>query len=139
MHMTITHLNPKLWILTYKGFAVIPDLRQTGISENLATFGQNNFVNFSLCPVYLFTKRIRFIPPLVFYIIALQIYREILKKYRKRAITLRKITFLKCYCFRTRSGSKRNFVPKGIPIGFEMVEKNLNKETNKQIDIFVFI
>jgi len=40
MHMTITHLNPKLWIRTYNGFAVIPDLRQTGISENLATFGQ---------------------------------------------------------------------------------------------------
>ena len=40
MHMTITHLNPKLWIRTYNGFAVIPDLSQTGISENLATFGQ---------------------------------------------------------------------------------------------------
>ena len=40
MHMTITHINPKLWIRTYNGFAVIPDLRQTGISENLATFGQ---------------------------------------------------------------------------------------------------
>ena len=40
MHMVITHLNPKLWIRTYNGFAVIPDLRQTGISENLATFGQ---------------------------------------------------------------------------------------------------
>ena len=39
--MVITHLNPKLWIRTYyNGFAVIPDLRQTGISENLATFGQ---------------------------------------------------------------------------------------------------
>ena len=40
MHIVITNLNPKLWIRTYNGFAVIPDLRQTGISENLATFGQ---------------------------------------------------------------------------------------------------
>ena len=38
--MAITHLNPKLWIRTYNGFAEISDLRQTGISENLATFGQ---------------------------------------------------------------------------------------------------
>ena len=40
MHIVITNLNPKLWIRKYNGFAVIPDLRQTGISENLATFGQ---------------------------------------------------------------------------------------------------
>jgi len=59
----------------YNGFAEIPDLRQTGIPENLALFP----VNFFLCPVYFFAKRIRFIP-LWFSIIALQSYREILKK-----------------------------------------------------------
>ena len=64
--MTIPHLKPKLWIRTYNGFAVIPDLRQTGISENLATFGLFFPVNFFLCPVYLLAKRIRLLSPLVF-------------------------------------------------------------------------
>ena len=40
LHMAITHLNPQLWTLIYNSFAKIPDLRQTGITENLATFGQ---------------------------------------------------------------------------------------------------
>ena len=40
LHMAITHLNPYSWIRIYNGFAEIPDLRQTGITENLATFGQ---------------------------------------------------------------------------------------------------
>ena len=42
--MTITHLNPQLWIRIYNGFAEIPDLRQTGLPENLATFGQKKFL-----------------------------------------------------------------------------------------------
>ena len=40
--------------------------------------------------------------------------------------------FLKFYCFRTHSGSKSSFVPKGIPIGFQMAEKNANTLTNTQ-------
>ena len=48
---------------------------------------------------------------------------------QKRAITLQKITFLKFYCFRTFSGSKTYFVPKGIPIGFQMAEKNADRHT----------
>ena len=39
--MAITNLNPQLWIRIYNGFAIIPDLRQTGIAKNLATFRQN--------------------------------------------------------------------------------------------------
>ena len=38
---------------------------------------------------------------------------------------------------------KGNFVPKGIPIGFEMAEKKVytqtHKHTHRQTDIFVFI
>ena len=42
--MAIKNRNPQLWIRIYNGFAEIPDLRQTGISENLATFGQIFFL-----------------------------------------------------------------------------------------------
>ena len=65
--MATTNLNTHLWIRIYNGFAIIPDLRQTGIAKkNLATFGKKIPVNFSVCPVNLFAKRIRFLPPLVF-------------------------------------------------------------------------
>ena len=64
--MAITNLNPQLWIRIYNGFAIIAALRQTVIAENLATFGEKITVNFSLCTVNLFAKRIRFLPPLVF-------------------------------------------------------------------------
>ena len=30
-------------------------------------------------------------------------------------------------------------MPKGFPIGFEMAEKNLNKQTDRQTDIFAFL
>ena len=36
--MAIINLNPQLWTRIYNGFAEIPDLRQTSITENLATF-----------------------------------------------------------------------------------------------------
>ena len=39
MHMAITNLNPYLWIRIYTGFDIKPNLRQTGIAKNLATFG----------------------------------------------------------------------------------------------------
>ena len=55
---------------------------------------------------------------MVFSIIALEIYREILNKYRKRAIAFLKITFLKILNFRTFLEAKRNFVPKEFPISF---------------------
>ena len=43
--MAITHLNPKLWIRIYNGFVEIPDLSQTGITENLATFSYIYLLN----------------------------------------------------------------------------------------------
>ena len=39
------------------------------------------------------------------------------------------------YCFRTHSGPKSNFVPKGFPIGFQMAEKNANKQTDTHTHI----
>ena len=39
------------------------------------------------------------------------------------------------FIFRTVPGAIGKFVPKGFPIGFEMAEKNLNRQT----DNFVFI
>ena len=41
--MATTNLNTHLWIRIYNGFAIIPDLRQTGIAKKqkkLATFGK---------------------------------------------------------------------------------------------------
>ena len=38
--MATTNLNTHLWTRIYNGFAIIPDLRQTGIAKNLATLGQ---------------------------------------------------------------------------------------------------
>ena len=40
LHTATTNLNTHLCILIYNGFAIIPDLRQTGIAKNLATFGK---------------------------------------------------------------------------------------------------
>ena len=37
---------------------------------------------------------------------------------------------LKYYCLRTLPEAKCNFVPKGFPIGFEIAEKNVNKQIN---------
>ena len=37
---------------------------------------------------------------------------------------------MKYYCFRTLPGAKGNYVPKGFPIGFEMVEKNAKTQTH---------
>ena len=42
--MAITNLNPYLWIRIYTGFDIKPNLRQTGMAKNLATFGQNFFL-----------------------------------------------------------------------------------------------
>ena len=44
LHMATTNLNTHLWIRIYNGFAIIPDLRQTGIAKNLATFGRDFFL-----------------------------------------------------------------------------------------------
>ena len=50
--MATTNLNPQLWIRIYNGFAIIPDLRQTGIAKKTwQLLGKKNTVNFSLCPV----------------------------------------------------------------------------------------
>ena len=36
------------------------------------------------------------------------------------------------FCVKTLSRPKTNFVPKGIPIGSQMAEKNAIKQTNRQ-------
>ena len=64
--MATINLNPQLQIRIYYGFAIIPDLRQTGIAKKPGHFQEKITVNFSLCPVNLFAKRIRFLPPLGF-------------------------------------------------------------------------
>ena len=42
------------------------------------------------------------------------------------------LRFPKYCCFRTIPGPKGNFVPKGVPVGFEMAEKNAYKHTHRQ-------
>ena len=37
LHMAITNLNPQLWIGIYNGFAIILDLRKTGIAKKTNT------------------------------------------------------------------------------------------------------
>ena len=41
--------------------------------------------------------------------------------------------------FCVKKGANSSFVPKAIPIGFEMTEKNVNKQTNGQTNIFVLM
>ena len=43
----------------------------------------------------------------------------------------------KHFCVKPFPGAKRNFVPKGIPIGFEMAEKTMNKQTDKHFRIYI--
>ena len=54
------------------------------------------------------------------------------------AITLRKITFFEILLFKTLSKAKENFVPKGFPIGYEMVEKNANTQTDRQTFSYLY-
>ena len=42
------------------------------------------------------------------------------------------------FCVRTLTGPKINFVPNGFPIGFEMAEKNGNKQTDKQTFSYLY-
>ena len=39
------------------------------------------------------------------------------------------LRFPKYCCFRTIPGPKGNFVPKGVPVGYEMAEKNAVRQT----------
>ena len=64
--MATTNLNPQLWIPIFNGFTMIPDLRHTGIAKSWLRLEKKIPENFSLCPVNLFAKRIRFLTPLVF-------------------------------------------------------------------------
>ena len=41
------------------------------------------------------------------------------------------LLFHKYCCFRTIPGPKGNFVPKGVPVGFEMAEKNAHRHTDR--------
>ena len=41
--------------------------------------------------------------------------------------------------FRNFPGAKINFVPNGIPVRFEMAEKYVYKQTERQTDIFAII
>ena len=47
-----------------------------------------------------------------------------------------KNTFLNNYCFSALPEAK-SLVPKGFPIGFEMAEKNVNKQTNRHFRIYI--
>ena len=42
-------------------------------------------------------------------------------------------------CFRNFPVAKINFVPKGIQVRFEMAEKQVYKQTERQTDIFAII
>ena len=53
--MATTNLNTHLWIRIYNGFAIIPDLRQTGIAKKLATFGIKITVNI-LCALLIYLQ-----------------------------------------------------------------------------------
>ena len=48
------------------------------------------------------------------------------------------LNFLK-NCFRNVPVAKINFVPKGIQVRFEMAEKQVYKQTERQTDIFAII
>ena len=64
--------------------------------QNQATFWQKKFpVNFCLGPIIFFAKRIKTSTSCGFCVIALQIYKEVIKKYRKKAITLQITNFSK--------------------------------------------
>ena len=83
-------------------------------------------MNIYLCPVYFFEKKNP--TSFGFSIIALQIYREVLKKWEKG-----QQHFLKKHwnviVLEPSQEQKSNFVPKDVPIGFEMAEKKVNKQT----------
>ena len=55
--MATANLNPQLWIRIYNGFAIIPNLRQTGIAKKLATFGQFFSGEFFSVPCYFICKK----------------------------------------------------------------------------------
>ena len=57
LHMATTNLNTHLWIRIYNGFAIIPDLRQTGIAKNLALFGQKKICEFFSVPCLFICKK----------------------------------------------------------------------------------
>ena len=38
----------------------------------------------------------------------------------------------------TSSGAKRNYVPKGISIGFEMAEKTVNRQNERQTFSYLY-
>ena len=44
LHIAIININPYLWIRIYNGYPIITYLRQTGITENVATLGQKKFL-----------------------------------------------------------------------------------------------
>ena len=79
--MAIKKLNLYLWIRIYNGFDIIPDLRQTGITKNLTTFGL----------IYLQKELDSYLSD--FSKIAPQIYRYFIKEIQKKDNNSFKITF----------------------------------------------
>ena len=72
----------------YNGFAIMPDLRQTCMKKKPGHFLAKTFpVNLYLFRVNFFAKN-QISASFGFSVIVFQIYREFLKKYRKRLITL---------------------------------------------------
>ena len=83
LHMTTTNLNTHLWIRIYNGFAIIPDLRQTGIAKKPGQFWEKMSCEFFSVPCSFICKN-NLIPTFFgFSIIDLQIYREILRNMDK--------------------------------------------------------
>ena len=52
---------------------------------------------------------------------------------------INKAFYQKYFCVRTFSRLKSNFVPKGIPIGFQMAEKNANTDTQTNTHFGIYI
>ena len=72
--MAITNLNPLLWIRIYNGFAIIPDLRQTGIAKTPGHFWAFFSFEFFSVPCLFLCKSNKIPTFFAFSIIALQVY-----------------------------------------------------------------
>ena len=46
---------------------------------------------------------------------------------------------IKIFCVRIFSGAKSNFEPKGPPMGFEMAEKKVYKQSNKHTFSYLYV
>ena len=138
--MAITNLNPQIWNRIFNGDAIKSDLRQTGITKNTGPLlGKNIFCEFFFVTCQFLCKK-NYIPTSCgFSMIPLQIYREILQKYRNRAITLFKILL-----FQNIRRSKKQLCTKGNPNRFrngrekrEQTDRKTDRQTNMLFCIYI--